>query len=78
MVLKPTKEIETMLLDISAQERAFLSELLEDKQNSMLHELNHTDTAEFKAMLKQRLKLLEALKSRIDRLDSSQPGSSTN
>ena len=61
-----------MLLDISTQERAFLSELLEAKQNSMLHEINHTDTREFKEILKQQFALLEALKSRIERLNSSQ------
>lgn len=67
-----------MLLDISTQERAFLSELLEAKQNSMLHEINHTDTHEFKEILKQQLKLLETLRSKIERVDSSQQYSSTN
>ena len=61
-----------MLLDISAQERGFLSELLEAKQTSMLHEINHTDTQELKEILKQQLALLEGLKSRIERLESSE------
>ncbi len=67
-----TKGIAIMLLDISIQERAFLSELLEAKQNSMLHEINHTDTIEFKGMLKEKLEVLEALKKRIERLASTQ------
>ena len=61
-----------MLLDISAQERKFLSELLEAKQNSMLHEINHTDTNDFKEMLKKDLEVLETLKAKIERLGSVQ------
>ena len=60
-----------MQLDISNDERAFLSELLEAKQNSMLHEINHTDTQDYKEILKRQLELLEALKSRIERLHAS-------
>jgi hypothetical protein len=60
-----------MHLDISNEERAFLSELLEAKQNSMLHEINHTDTLDFKEILKRQLQLLEGLKSRIERLEVS-------
>ena len=60
-----------MQLDISNDERAFLSELLEAKQNSMLHEINHTDTQDFKEILKRQLALLEGLKSRIERLHAS-------
>ncbi len=67
-----TKGIAIMLPDISIQERAFLSELLEAKQNSMLHEINHTDTDEFKEMLKKKLEVLEVLKTRIERLGPAQ------
>ena len=61
-----------MLLDISTQERKFLSELLEAKQNSMLHEINHTDTNDFKELLKKDLEVLEALKGKLERLGSVQ------
>jgi len=61
-----------MVLDISAQERKFLSELLEAKQNSMLHEINHTDTNDFKELLKKDLEVLEALKGKLERLGSVQ------
>jgi len=57
-----------MVLDISAQERKFLSELLEAKQNSMLHEINHTDTNDFKELLKKDLEVLEVLKGKLERL----------
>ena len=57
-----------MLLDISTQERNFLSDLLEAKQNAMLHEINHTDTNDFKQMLKEELEVLEAIKGKLQRL----------
>lgn len=61
-----------MLLDISAQERKFLSDLLEAKQNAMLHEIDHTDTNDFKQMLKEELEVLEAIKGKLERLGSVQ------
>ena len=61
-----------MLLDISTQERKFLSDLLEAKQNAMLHEINHTDTNDFKQMLKKELEMLETLKAKRERLGSVQ------
>ena len=67
-----------MLLEISDQEAAFLTELLTAKQNSMLHEINHTDTQEFKKTLKLQFELLETLKSRIERLISSQQSPAPN
>ena len=59
-----------MLLDISTQETDFLLELLTEKQTAMLHELHHTDTNEFEDMLKEKIKLLESLKMKIERLSS--------
>ena len=61
-----------MLLDISDEERAFLIEVLTAKQNSMLHEINHTDTNDFKELLKKDLEVLEALKGKLERLGSVQ------
>jgi len=67
-----------MLLDISDEERAFLIEVLTAKQNSMLHEINHTDTLDFKETLKRQFELLEKFKSRIERQPSSQQSPATN
>jgi hypothetical protein len=67
-----------MLLDISDEEQAFLIELLAAKQNSMLHEIHHTDTLDFKVTLKRQLELLEKFKSRIERLASPQQSPATN
>jgi len=67
-----------MLLDISDEERAFLIEVLTAKQNSMLHEINHTDTLDFKETLKRQFELLEKFKSRIEQTASSQQSPATN
>ena len=67
-----------MLLDITDEERAFLIEVLTAKQNSMLHEINHTDTLDFKERLKRQFELLEKFKSRIERPALSQQSPATN
>jgi len=60
-----------MLLDISDQERRFLAELLDTKHTSLLHEINHTDTQDFRAILKQQLEILEELNAKIHHLGAS-------
>jgi hypothetical protein len=67
-----------MLLDISDEERAFLIDVLTAKQNSMLHEINHTDTLDFKETLKRQFELLERFKSRIERPAASEQSPATN
>jgi hypothetical protein len=67
-----------MLLDISDEERAFLIEVLTAKQNAMLHEINHTDTLEFKETLKRQFEILEKFKSRIERPASTQQSPASN
>ncbi|HKZ79019.1 MAG TPA: hypothetical protein VJ124_12005 [Pyrinomonadaceae bacterium] len=54
-----------MTLSIDEREREFLIELLTSKRDSMLHELHHTDTHEYKELLKTQLGLLENLMTRI-------------
>lgn len=54
-----------MTVDITDQEREFLLELLETKSTAMLHEMHHTDTRDYKAMLKQRMELLEGLRAKL-------------
>ena len=66
------KEIETkMNLEITKEERALLLELLEAKDAAMYHEIHHTDSREFKEYLKQKWKLIEALKEKIKNPASS-------
>ena len=56
-----------MNVDITAAEREFLLEILEARQTSMLHELHHTDTLDYKELLERKMKLLEALKEKVSR-----------
>ena len=60
-----------MLLEITDSEAGFLSELLEAKHNSLLHEINHTDTHEFRDILKRQVSVLEGLKAKIARVGGS-------
>ena len=55
-----------MTLDITGEERDYLLELLEAKRSEMLHELHHTDTLDFKEMLRRRVELVERLRSKVE------------
>ncbi len=55
-----------MTLDITDAERDYLLELLEAKRTEMLHELHHTDTLNFKEMLRRRVELVEVLRSKVE------------
>ena len=56
-----------MMLDITEQEREYLLEILEARHAELLHELHHTDTLDFKEMLKRKVELVEGLTSRLGR-----------
>jgi hypothetical protein len=60
-----------MTLSITDQERVLLLELLEAKSTSMLHELNHTDARDYRNYVKQKIELLEGLKSKVEALPST-------
>jgi len=55
-----------MSFEMTDAERDFLVELLDARHTSMLHELHHTDTYEYKAMLHGKLELLEKLRQKLD------------
>lgn len=55
-----------MTLEISEQERELLSEILKSAHTSLIDELHHTESYEYKQMLKQRSELLENLRSKVD------------
>lgn len=63
---------DSMNLEITDQERQFLLEWLEEKQRHMIHEINHTDTMDFEALLKKELAVLEELMRRINHLDPAE------
>ncbi len=54
-----------MNLEMTDDERDFLSELFEEKQKHMIQEINHTDTIDFERMLKKKLEVLEGLMRKI-------------
>ncbi|HYY92928.1 MAG TPA: hypothetical protein VE713_00325 [Pyrinomonadaceae bacterium] len=54
-----------MTLDITDEEREYLLEILDAKREEMLHELHHTDTLDFKEMLRRNVELVEALRSKL-------------
>jgi len=53
------------VLNITGEEREFLIELLAEKSKQMIHEINHTDTLEYKEMLRHKLDLIEGLNSKL-------------
>lgn len=54
-----------MKLELTDAEQDFLQELLEEKQNRMIREIDHTDTRDFADMLKRKLEVLEGLKLKL-------------
>jgi hypothetical protein len=56
---------EIMSFDLTDAERDFLLELLDARHTSMLHELHHTDTYEYRELLQQRVSLLEQLQRKL-------------
>ncbi len=49
------------MLELSAQELAYVVELLQADHKEILHELHHTDTREFENKLRRRLEMNEAV-----------------
>ena len=54
-----------MNLEITDEERDFLNELFEEKQERLIEEINHTDTRDFKSLLRKKIEVLEGLMRRI-------------
>jgi TnpA family transposase len=57
-----------MNIIVTDSERELLLEVLEARYSSMLHELHHTDTHDYKQLLAGKLDLLEKL---MDKLKST-------
>lgn len=57
-----------MNIDLTESEHELLSELLEEKQTRMIQEIDHTDTRDFKQMLRTKLEVLESLKQKLEQL----------
>jgi len=54
-----------MNLEITNEERDFLNDLFEEKQNRLIEEINHTDTIHFKRLLRKKIEVLEGLMRKI-------------
>ena len=54
-----------MNISVTDSERELLLEVLEARYTSMLHELHHTDTRDYKQLLTGKLELLEKLKDKL-------------
>ena len=54
-----------MKLDITDEERELLAELFEEKQKHLIHEINHTDTSDFRRMLRKKVEVLEGLMRKL-------------
>jgi hypothetical protein len=55
-----------MTLEISDRERELLLEILKTAHSSLLDELLHTDSYEYREMLKQKDELLKKLNSKVE------------
>jgi hypothetical protein len=62
-----------MMLNLTDAEQEFLLELLEARHTSMLHELHHTDTYEYKRLLVQKVDLLENVREKLQQVPSTAP-----
>jgi hypothetical protein len=54
-----------MTLDITNEERDYLLEILDARREELIHELHHTDTLDFKEMLKREVELVEGIGSKL-------------
>jgi len=54
-----------MTLELNDKEREYLVTLLENAYRDKLHELHHTDTSEFKSLVREEIALIEALREKM-------------
>ena len=55
-------------VDLTDSEYALLSEILEDKQTRMIREIDHTDSRDFRQMLRTNLETLEGSQRKLEQL----------
>ena len=61
-----------MNISVTDSERELLLEVLEMRHTSMLHELHHTDTHDYKQFLRGKLELLEKLRDKLQNTSKEQ------
>ena len=57
-----------MNVELTDAELTLLLEILEEKQNRMIQEIDHTDARDFEEMLKKKLEVLEGVKRKLEQL----------
>ena len=62
-------EVNSLTLDINEQERELLLGILKSEHVSLLDELHHTESYDYKQMLKQKDEILKNLRIRIEATD---------
>ena len=63
-------EVNILTLEINEQEKEILLEILKSAHLSLLDELHHTESYDYKQMLKQKDELLKNLTGRVETLVS--------
>ena len=63
-------EVNILTLDINEVERELLLEILKSAHSSLLDELHHTESYDYRQMLKQKDELLKTLTARVEVLIS--------
>ena len=61
-----------MLLEITDSERTFLMELVDSASRTILQELDHTDTREYRKKLQDRMQILEHLSRKMQEPQEAQ------
>ena len=59
-----------MRLDITEQEREVLFEILKSAHSSLIDEIHHTESYDYKQMLKQKDEILKNLSGKVEALVS--------
>lgn len=54
-----------MTFELNEEEREFLVAILDGVYREKFHELHHTDTADFKTLVKDEIGLLETLREKL-------------
>lgn len=55
----------TMKLEITEKEQELLLELIGEEQKRFIQELDHTDSRDYKAIVRERLRILEGLLAKV-------------
>lgn len=59
-----------MTLQINEKEKEFLLDLLKAEHSSLLDELHHTESYDYKQMLKEKDEFLKMLKSKVESINA--------